>query len=112
MRGGNVLAVNVPVVSFTRPPAEINAFYREVLRRIGELPGVERVALGTAVPWRDPGFFAAQFTVEGYSKANGEEDPRAQFRSRLVRASSPRSACRSWPAATSTRATGRTPKRS
>ena len=45
-----------------------------------QLPGVERVALGTVVPWRDPGFFAAQFTVEGYQKANGEEDPRARFR--------------------------------
>jgi ABC-type antimicrobial peptide transport system permease subunit len=44
------------------------------------LPGVEQVALGTAVPWRDPGFFAAQFTAEGYAKANGEEDPRARFR--------------------------------
>jgi hypothetical protein len=32
------------------------------------------------VPWRDSGFFAAQFTVEGYAKANGEEDPRARFR--------------------------------
>ena len=32
------------------------------------------------MPWRDPGFFAAQFTAEGYRKANGEEDPRAQFR--------------------------------
>jgi putative ABC transport system permease protein len=81
IRGGNVLAVNVPVVSFTRPPEETNAFYRELLRRTAELPGVNRVALGTVVPWRDPGFFAAQFTAEGYRKANGEEDPRAQFRS-------------------------------
>jgi putative ABC transport system permease protein len=32
------------------------------------------------VPWRDGGFFAAQFSVEGYVKANGEEDPRARFR--------------------------------
>jgi putative ABC transport system permease protein len=77
---GNVLAVNVPVVSYTRKPEEIAAFYREALRRISELPGVEQVAFGTAVPWRDPGFFAAQFTAEGYRKANGEEDPRAQFR--------------------------------
>jgi hypothetical protein len=38
------------------------------------------VSIGTAVPWRDKGFFAAQFTVEGYKKANGEEDSRAQFR--------------------------------
>ncbi len=77
---GNVLAVNVPVVSYARKPEEINGFYREALRRISELPGVERVALGTNVPWRDPGFFAAQFTAEGYQKANGEEDPRARFR--------------------------------
>jgi putative ABC transport system permease protein len=77
---GNVLAVNVPVVSYTRKPEEVTRFYKEAIRRISELPGVERVALGTVVPWRDPGFFAAQFTVEGYRKANGEEDPRARFR--------------------------------
>ena len=77
---GNVLAVNVPVVSYTRKPEVVTAFYREAIRRMSQLPGVEQVALGTAVPWRDPGFFAAQFTAEGYRKANGEEDPRAQFR--------------------------------
>jgi putative ABC transport system permease protein len=77
---GNVLAVNVPVVSYTRKPEEITGFYKEAIRRISELPGVEQVALGTVVPWRDPGFFAAQFTAEGYRKANGEEDPRARFR--------------------------------
>ena len=77
---GHVLAVNVPVVSFTRKPEVVTAFYKEAIRRISELPGVEQVALGTVVPWRDPGFFAAQFTAEGYRKANGEEDPRAQFR--------------------------------
>jgi len=77
---GNVLAVNVPVVSYTRKPEQISAFYKEAIRRIGELPGVEQVALGTIVPWRDPGFFAAQFMAEGYRKANGEDDPRAQFR--------------------------------
>jgi len=77
---GNVLAVNVPVVSYERKPAEVATFYKEALRRIRELPGVEQVALGTVVPWRDPGFFAAQFTVEGYKRANGEEDPRARFR--------------------------------
>jgi putative ABC transport system permease protein len=77
---GSVLVVNVPVVSYTRKPEQIASFYREAIRRISELPGVEQVALGTVVPWRDPGFFAAQFTAEGYRKANGEEDPRAQFR--------------------------------
>jgi predicted permease len=76
----NVLAVNVPIVSYSRKPAEIAGFYKEVVRRIAELPTVERVAVGTVVPWRDTGFFAAQFLVEGYAKANGEEDPRARFR--------------------------------
>ena len=76
----NVLALNVPVVSYARKPQEITGFYKEAVRRISQLPGVERVAVGTAVPWRDRGFFAAQFTVEGYVKANGEEDPRARFR--------------------------------
>ncbi|MEZ5293229.1 MAG: ADOP family duplicated permease [Vicinamibacterales bacterium] len=80
IKGGNVLAVNVPIVSFDRKKADLNDFYREVIRRTSELPGVERVSIGTVVPWRDPGFFAAQFTVEGYRKANGEEDPRAKFR--------------------------------
>jgi len=76
----NVLALNVPIVSYARKPQEISGFYREAIRRIKELPGVEQVALGTVVPWRDKQFFAAQFTVEGYAKANGEEDPRARFR--------------------------------
>jgi predicted permease len=76
----NVLAVNVPVVDYTRPPEQIAGFYREVMRRVSEVPGVTRVAIGTNVPWRDNGFFSAQFTVEGYAKANGEEDPRARFR--------------------------------
>ena len=77
----NVLALHVPV-SFERPPEETRAFYREVMRRIGELSGVERVAVGTAVPWRDAGVFGPgfQFKVEGYTKANGEEDSRARFR--------------------------------
>jgi len=76
----NVLVLNVPV-NYERPPAQILPFYREVIRRIGELPGVETVAIGTMVPWRDAGqWFAAQFTVEGYRKADGEDDPRAKFR--------------------------------
>ena len=78
----NVLAVNVPIVSYDRPPEQTAAFYREALRRIGQLPGVERVAIGTIVPWRDAGAFGPgfQFSVEGYAKSNAEEDPRARFR--------------------------------
>jgi putative ABC transport system permease protein len=78
----NVLALNVPVISYSRPPEQVASFYKEALRRISELPGVERAAIGTIVPWRDAGVFGPgfQFSVEGYAKANGEEDPRARFR--------------------------------
>jgi predicted permease len=78
----NVLAINVPVMSYGRTPDQTVAFYKEVIRRISELPGVERVALGTVVPWREGGNFGPgfQFSPEGYAKANGEEEPRAQLR--------------------------------
>ena len=78
----NVLALNVPLVSYERKPQELAAMYEEALRRISQLPGVERVAVGTIVPWRDAGTFGPgfQFTVDGYAKGNGEEDPRARFR--------------------------------
>jgi putative ABC transport system permease protein len=78
----HVLALNVPVVSYQRSPKELAVFYKEAMRRIAELPGVERVAVGTVVPWRDAGAFGPgfQFTAAGYRKENGEEDPRARFR--------------------------------
>jgi putative ABC transport system permease protein len=78
----NVLAVNVPVMSYGRTPDQVVGFYKEAMKRISELPGVERVAVGTVVPWRDAGAFGPgfEFTVEGYAKADGEEDPRARFR--------------------------------
>ncbi len=78
----NVLAVHVPVVSFSRPPEQVAGFYKEILRRVGQLPGVERAAIGTIVPWREAGGFGPgfQFSTEGYAKAGGEEDPRARFR--------------------------------
>jgi putative ABC transport system permease protein len=78
----NVLALDVPVMAQGRTPERILDFYKEAMRRISELPGVERVAVGTTVPWRDarnfgPGF---QFSAEGHVRASGEEDPRARFR--------------------------------
>ena len=36
----NVLAVHVPL-NFERPPAQTLPLYREAIRKIGELPGVE-----------------------------------------------------------------------
>jgi putative ABC transport system permease protein len=62
--------------------AKVIDFYQEASRRIAQLPGVERVAVGSFVPWRDAGSFGpgVGFTVEGYKPENGEESPRAGFR--------------------------------
>ena len=77
-----VLAVNVPVMTYGKTPDQVLGFYKEAMRRITSLPGVERVAIGTVVPWRDKGAFGPgfEFTTQGYPRANGEEDPRARFR--------------------------------
>jgi putative ABC transport system permease protein len=79
-----VLAVNVPVMSYGRTPEQIRSFYREIRRKIGEVPGVDQVAVGGNVPWRDfggsPGTGLA-FTVEGQKLENGEEPTRGKFRS-------------------------------
>lgn len=77
-----MLALNVPILSFERPPDQVAVLYKEALRRIAQLPGVEHAAVGTIVPWRDAGTFGPgfQFSAEGYAKADGEEDPRARFR--------------------------------
>jgi predicted permease len=77
----HVLALNVPVMSYGRTPDQIVGFYKETVRRIKELPGVDSVAVGTAVPWRDTNFgFGLQFSADGHVRAPGEEDPRARFR--------------------------------
>ena len=77
-----VLAMNVPVMSYGKTPEQIINFYRETIRRINELPGVDRVALGTTVPWRDAGGFGPGFSFngEGHVSSVKDEDPRAQFR--------------------------------
>jgi predicted permease len=77
-----VLAMNVPVMSYGKTPDQIINFYRETIRRINEIPGVDRVALGTIIPWRDAGSFGPGFAFsgEGHVKGVREEDPRAQFR--------------------------------
>jgi putative ABC transport system permease protein len=77
-----VLAIDLPSPSLTGSDNKELAFYQEITRRVGELPGVDGVALGNFVPWRDSGRFGASvaFTAEGYTPADGEENPRARFR--------------------------------
>ena len=77
----HVLAFNIPASATGVGGAKMIDFYQEVTRRISTLPGVEGVAVGSFVPWRDAGSFPPmQFTVEGYKPADGEDDPHARFR--------------------------------
>ncbi len=77
-----VLAINVPVLSYGKTDGQIVEFYKEAMRRVRELPGVDGVAQGTLTPWREAGAFGPgmQFTAEGYARGTAEDDPRGQFR--------------------------------
>ena len=77
-----VLAINVPVMSYGKTPEQIVGFYRETIRRIAEVPGVDRVAVGMLAPWRDAGAFGPgfEFSADGHVRAPGEEDPRGRLR--------------------------------
>jgi predicted permease len=77
-----VLAIDVPLAVTGLGDAKTISFYQEATRRIGALRGVEGVAVGSFVPWRDAGTFGPgfQFTVDGYKPAESEEDPHARMR--------------------------------
>jgi putative ABC transport system permease protein len=76
-----VLAIDLPAILAPglRDPAR-ESVLQEATRRIGELPGVEGVAIGGSVPWRDRVTTRVQFVVEGYQPANGEESPTGRLR--------------------------------
>src|SRR5271170_2658901 len=78
----HVLAINVPVITYGKTPDQVVGFYKESMRRIKELPGVDSVAIGTTVPWRDAGVFGPgfEFSADGHVSAPGEGDPHAQLR--------------------------------
>ena len=77
-----MLAFDIPASATGIGGAKVIDFYQETTRRISALPGVEGVAVGSFVPWRDAGSFGpgVEFRVEGYKPADGEENPRARFR--------------------------------
>jgi putative ABC transport system permease protein len=77
----HVLAIDLPAVLAPglRDPSR-EGVLREATRRIGELPGVEGVAIGGSVPWRDRGTTKVQFVADGYQPANGEESPTGRLR--------------------------------
>jgi putative ABC transport system permease protein len=71
-----VLAIDLPSV-FAPGVADPSraGVLQEIRRRVEELPGVESVALGGAVPWRDQVTTRLQFVADGYQPANGEDHP-------------------------------------
>jgi predicted permease len=77
-----VLAIDLPAASVGVRDERQMEFFEEVVRRVGQVPGVKGVALGNFVPWRDagslgPGF---KFTAEGYTPEDGEENPHGRLR--------------------------------
>ncbi|CAN5757110.1 hypothetical protein BH18ACI5_BH18ACI5_18290 [soil metagenome] len=78
-----VLAIDLPMPQLGFSSAKELDFFQEITRRIGELPGVDGVALGNFVPWRDAdGTFGASsaFAAEGHTPARGEASPHARLR--------------------------------
>jgi predicted permease len=76
-----VLAVDIPPLASGVATDKTMDFYRETTSRVGQLPGVDGVAVGATVPWRDRGLFGGtHFAVEGYKRADGEDDPAALLR--------------------------------
>jgi putative ABC transport system permease protein len=77
----HILAINVPAMSYGKTPQQVVDFYKESMRRIDALPGVNHTAFGLTAPWRDADFSSGfQFSGDGHVGAPGEEDPRAQLR--------------------------------
>jgi predicted permease len=78
----DVLAVNLPVMNYGKTDAQISEFYREVMERVSTLPGVEHVAEGFSVPWRnDQGqSITLQFAAQSAHRQDGKDEFRAAFR--------------------------------
>jgi len=76
-----VLVIDVPAMSYGKTPQQVVDFYKEAMRRIDALPGVNRTAFANVVPWRDTGPGPGlQFSADGHVHSPGVEDPRASWR--------------------------------
>jgi putative ABC transport system permease protein len=81
MDSRHVLAINTPAVFNGKTKQQVLDYYKEVIRRIDALPGVNKTAFGMVAPWRDAGTGPTlQFCADGHDHSAGEEDPRAQYR--------------------------------
>ncbi len=66
-------------MSYGKTPQQVVEFYKESIRRIDALPGVNKTAFGMAVPWREQNGLGLQFSADGHTHIPGE-DPRGQMR--------------------------------
>jgi predicted permease len=76
----HVLVINVPAMSYGKTPQQVVDFYKESIRRVNALPGVNTTAFGMNAPWRDASSsFGMQFSADGHVHVQNE-DPRAHMR--------------------------------
>jgi putative ABC transport system permease protein len=79
-----VLAIDLPMQTLGISKPEDLAFYQQVTQKTAALPGVEGVSMGNFTPWRDAGRFGGAagigFGADGFTPADGEENPRARLR--------------------------------
>jgi putative ABC transport system permease protein len=75
----HVLAINVPPMTYGKTDQQVVDFYKESIRRIDTLPGVNQTAFGMDVPWRERNDLGLEFSADGHTHSPGE-DPRAQLR--------------------------------
>jgi predicted permease len=60
----NVLAINVPAISYGKTPDQVVGFYKETMRRITELPGVDNAAFGSSSPGAMPTDLVQDFSSQ------------------------------------------------
>ena len=76
----HVLAINVPAMTYGKTNQQVLDFYKEAMRRIDALPGVNATAFGDVVPWRDGlAGLGIQFSADGHAHT-ADGDPRAHSR--------------------------------
>ena len=75
-----VLALDVPAMSYGKSDQQVIDFYKESLRRINALPTVTSTAFAVTAPWRDTANFVIGLQYASDGHPHGKDDPRAQMR--------------------------------
>jgi putative ABC transport system permease protein len=76
----HVLSIDVPAMTYGKTPEQVLDFYKDSIRQIDALPGVQRTAFGMVAPWRDAADFGPGLQYSGDGHVHNSEDPRAMWR--------------------------------